>query len=329
MVRESLVRKSPLRWLLQACLLGAAIGLGVEVAVGGPLWSSFKSILIGIIFSLVMWGGFDLFHTPFDRLPRHWSAARVSLVAVLWLLLLYVLLLAISVGLVRLVTGIDLTHFRMAMVISAMAGLATTGVIATKETVEHQVQAERDLARAEARATFLGLQAQLQPHTLFNALNTIAALIPEDPRRAEEATERLSALLRRILGALEHPEWPLREEFQLLEHLLRLEELRFGDHLKIELLLDPAMTEVPVQPLLLLPLVENALKHGFRPKVGPCHLKIQAVAGRIRIEDDGVGRSPDAPEGVGIRTVRERLEASGGTLDWPKVAQGCSVEVKL
>jgi len=280
MVRESLVRKSPLRWLVQVCLLGAAIGLGVEAAVGGPLWGSFKSILVGIIFSLVMWGGFDLFHTPFDRLPRHWTAARVSLVAVLWLLLLYLLLLAISVGLVRLATGIDLTHFRMAMVISGTVGLATTGVIATKETIEHQVQAERDLAQAEARATFLGLQAQLQPHTLFNALNTIAALIPEQPRRAEEAAERLSALLRRILGALEHPEWPLREEFQLLEHLLRLEELRFGDHLKFDLRLDPAMAEVPVQPLLLLPLVENALKHGFRPKVGPCHLKIEAADGR-------------------------------------------------
>jgi LytS/YehU family sensor histidine kinase len=253
----------------------------------------------------------------------------VSLVAVLWLLLLYGLLLAISVGLVRLVTGLDLTHFRMAMVISAMAGLAATGVIATKETVEHQVQAERDLARAEARATFLGLQAQLQPHTLFNALNTIAALIPVVPWSAEVATERLSALLRRILSALEHPEWPLQEEFQLLEHLLRLEELRFGERLRFELLLDPAMAEVRVQPLLLLPLVENALKHGFRPKVGPCHLRIQAAEGRIRIEDDGVGRSPDSAEGVGIRTVRERLEASGGLLDWPGVAQGCTVEVRL
>lgn len=329
MLRESLVRKSPLRWLVQACLLGTGIGLGVQVAMGGPLGSSQQSILIGIIFSLVLWGGFDLFHPPFERLPRHWTAARVSLVAVLWLLLLYLLLLALSVGLVRLVTGFDLTQFRMALVISAMAGLAATGVIATKETVEHQVQAERDLARAEARATFLGLQAQLQPHTLFNALNTIAALIPEDPRRAEEATERLAALLRRILGALEHSEWSLREEFQLLEHLLRLEELRYGERLRFELHLAPAMAGVLVQPLLLLPLVENSLKHGFQPKVGPCHLKIQAAAGRIRIEDDGVGRTPGAPEGVGTRTVRERLAASGGALDWLEVAQGCAVVVRL
>jgi sensor histidine kinase YesM len=329
MVRDSLLRKSPVRWLAQVCLLGAAIGLGVQAAVGDPLWLASKSILVGMIFSLVMWGGFDLCHIPLDHIPRHWTATRISLFSVLWMLLLYLLLLGLSIGLVRLATGINLLHVRLVLVISGMAGLAASGILGMKETVEHQVQAERALVQAEARASFLGLQAQLQPHTLFNALNTIAALIPEDPRRAVEATERLSSLLRRILGALEHPTWPLREEFQLLEHLLRLEELRFGERLGFQLQLDPAMTEVPVQPLLLLPLVENALKHGFRPKVGACHLQIQASDGRIRIEDDGVGRPKNSPEGVGIRTVRERLQASGGSLQWPETAKGCAVEVRL
>jgi sensor histidine kinase YesM len=253
----------------------------------------------------------------------------VGLFAALWLLGLYALLLGIAIGLVRLSTGVNLLDSRITVLLTGMAGLAASGVIATKETVEHHVQVQRDLAQAEARVSFLSLQAQLQPHTLFNALNTIAALIPEDPRRAEEATERLSSLLRRILGALEHPTWSLREEFQLLEHLLRLEELRFGERLGYQLLLAPAMAEHPIQPLLLLPLVENALKHGFRPRVGPCHLKVEAREGRIRIEDDGVGRSPDAPEGLGLRTVRERLQAAGGSLHWPPVAQGCAVEVRL
>ena len=132
-----------------------------------------------------------------------------------------------------------------------------------------------------------------------------------------------------MLSALEQPAWPLREEFQLLEHLLRLEELRFGERLRFELVLEPAMAETAVPPLLLLPLVENALKHGFRPKVGPCHLRVEAAAGTIRIQDDGEGRAPDAAEGLGLRTVRERLEASGGALTWPTVAQGCAVEVRL
>lgn len=140
---------------------------------------------------------------------------------------------------------------------------------------------------------------------------------------------RLSALLRRILGALERPEWSLREEFQLLEHLLRLEELRFGERLSFDLRLAPAMAETSVQPLLLLPLVENALKHGFRPKVGSCHLRVEAAEGSIQVEDNGVGRAPGSPEGLGIRTVRERLQASGGSLHWPETRQGCVVEVRL
>lgn len=329
MVRESMVLKTPLRWLLQATLLGTALGLGIHLALGGPLWVPHQSVLIGIIFSLVMWSGFDLLHPPIERLPRHWPAARIGLFSVASLLLLYLMLLAISIGLVRLTTGINFLHARTALIFSGLAGLAASGIIGLKETVEHHVQAARALAEAEARAGFLGLQAQLQPHTLFNALNTIAALIPQDPRLAEEATERLSALLRQILSALERPEWPLRDELDLLLNLLRLEELRFGDRLTFSLEVAPDMAETNVQPLLLLPLVENALRHGFRTKVGPCHLKLLAAGGCVRIEDDGVGRQADAPEGVGLRTVRERLQATGGELRWPPVGQGCAVEVRL
>jgi sensor histidine kinase YesM len=329
MVRQSFIRSSPLRWAATATTLGAAVGLAMALTFGGRHWDVYRSVLIGIIFSGVMWAGFDLLQTPYGRLPRRWSASTVGLFAVLWMLLLYMLLLGLSVGLVRLLTGIDLTVSRITMLFTALAGLAVSAVIATKETVEHHVLAQRDLARAEARASVLSLQAQLQPHTLFNALNTIAALIPEEPRRAEEATERLSSLLRRILNALEHPTWSLQEEFQLLEQLLRLEELRYGDRLTFRLELAPAMAEVPIQPLLLLPLVENALKHGFRPKVGPCHLTVMASQGLVRIEDDGVGRPEHAPDGLGLRTVRERLRASGGSLHWPAVPSGCAVEVRL
>jgi len=329
MAHAGSIRTSPWGWALKATLLGASIGLALAAAAGGRSWDPSRSMLIGAIFSLVMWGGFDLLPTPYERLPRAWSAARVGLFAILWLLLLYTLLLGIAIGLVWLTTGMDLLRSRLTLVITGMAGLTVSAVIATMKTVEHRVRTERSLAQAEARASFLGLQAQLQPHTLFNALNTIASLISEDPRGAEEATERLSSLLRRILGALEQPTWPLREEFQLLEHLLRLEELRFGDRLSFRMRLDPAMAETPVQPLLLLPLVENALKHGFRPKVGLCHLEVEAKAGRIHIADDGVGRAADAPEGLGIRTVRERLQASGGSLRWLPVELGCAVEVRL
>ena len=285
--------------------------------------------LIGIIISTVMWAGFDTLHSPFESYKSGWSPERVGLMSVLWMLVLYGILLLMAMALIRILTGANLLGNRIVLIFTVLAGLAVSGFIATKETISEHVAAERRLVQAEARASFLSLQAQIQPHTLFNALNTIAALIPEDPRRAEEATERLSALLRRILGALEQPAWSLREEFELMEHLLRLETLRFGERLNYALSLEPSMAEQQVQPLLLLPLVENSLKHGFRPKVGSCHLTVRAEGRGITIQDDGVGRAEGAPEGLGLRTVREWLVASGGSLHWLPVENGCAVEVRL
>jgi signal transduction histidine kinase len=91
--------------------------------------------------------------------------------------------------------------------------------------------------------------------------------------------------------------------------------------------LHPDEAERVVPPLLLLPLVENALKHAFRPKPGPCALRVEARSGRLQVIDDGVGRAEDAPDGVGLRTVRQRLEAMGATFQWLEVAQGCAVEI--
>jgi two-component sensor histidine kinase len=80
---------------------------------------------------------------------------------------------------------------------------------------------------------------------------------------------------------------------------------------------------------MLLPLAENALKHGFRPKVGTCHLSLRAFGHCVRIEDDGVGRDQNAQEGMGLRIVRKHLEAIGGSLGWPETDKGCIVEVRL
>jgi LytS/YehU family sensor histidine kinase len=175
----------------------------------------------------------------------------------------------------------------------------------------------------------LALKAQLSPHTLFNSLNAIASLIADNPKGAEAAMEHLSGLLRRILQALEQEHWTLAEEFDLVRDLLELEKVRFGDRLGFQLVLPDADAEREIPPLLLLPLVENSLRHGFRPKVGPCHLRMEAQGARILLQDDGVGRIAAAPDGIGLRTVRKRLEASDGALSWPACAVGCAVEVRL
>ena len=84
-----------------------------------------------------------------------------------------------------------------------------------------------------------------------------------------------------------------------------------------------------IPPLLLLPLVENSLKHGFRPKVGSCTLSVTAGPWGIRVEDDGVGMAAGTKSGVGLEAVRSRLGMMGGTLVWPPVASGCCVVVRL
>jgi hypothetical protein len=306
------------------------MGLGV----GTLLWAvklsrDFRtSVTICTIFAVVMWCGFEGLHAWYaprpGRPPEREALRSMGIVS-----LMYTGMLALCVGLIRWTTGLNLLIHPAVAAMTFAIGFAITNFMMAKHALVHVLEAEGARAQAEARAGLLALQAQLQPHTLFNALNTIAALIPGEPAQAEAATEALSRLLRRIMGALERETWTLAEEFSVLEDLLALERLRFGARLATAVVLPPGEAAREVPPLLVLPLVENALKHGFRPKVGPCHLRVEAAGGRVRVVDDGVGRNPSAPEGLGLRTVRERLEILGGALTWPEVGEGCIAEVTL
>jgi two-component system LytT family sensor kinase len=243
--------------------------------------------------------------------------------------LVYLALVAVSILVVRVLFGINSIENRENAFFTVFIGLVISGPIVNLRAISRMVAAARELEQARAQASFLVLKAQLSPHTLFNALNTIAALIPENPRAAEQAVERLAALLRRILAALERERWSLEEEFQLLRDLLEIQYARFGERLTFALELPASEEEWTLPPLLLLPLVENSLKHGFGAKVGACHLTVRVKDGVIQIQDDGLGRDDRAPEGVGVRTVRQRVEALGGRLTWPPVPTGCLVEVHL
>lgn len=320
---------NPLLWFVKAVLIGflssAVVGW---VIMGHHPRRTLMFGGIGAIFCVVMWGGSEFLQPWLYRInPRH-SALRSALIVQLRWLITYTLLLGLAFGLVRLFFGLNLAPTLRSGLFSALIGYLISSVIVSFFQMKHLVETTRELEQAKARAGFLALRAQLSPHTLFNALNTIAALIPESPRAAEHTVEGLSRLLRRILEALEREQWTLREEFELLKDLLELEQARFGERLHINLSLPEREAERSVPPLLLLPLVENSLKHGFRSKVGPCHLHILGDAQGVSITDDGVGRALQAAEGVGLRTVRERLEALGGRLEWPLVDSGCRVEVR-
>lgn len=153
---------------------------------------------------------------------------------------------------------------------------------------------------------------QVQPHFLFNALNTISSLVHERPVVAERMIARLSTLFRATLDSPGTEEVPLLDELRTARLYLEIEEARFEDRLRVRWRVDPEVYGARVPHLVLQPLVENAVRHGIAPRAAPGTVEITArrVDGTLRLEvrDDGVGGAPAAAEaGVGLQNTRERL----------------------
>jgi two-component sensor histidine kinase len=167
---------------------------------------------------------------------------------------------------------------------------------------------------AEARLSLL--QRQLHPHFLFNALQAISTLLHRDPATADVLLLRLSALLRAMLEQESGQTLSLRTELELTRKYLDIERVRFEDRLRVEWRVDESLLDLQVPSLIVLPLVENAIRHGLSPKVGPGFLKISAnLEGAslvLTVVDDGLGATLPLQPGVGIGNTRERLETLYG-----------------
>jgi signal transduction histidine kinase/cobalamin biosynthesis protein CobD/CbiB len=161
-----------------------------------------------------------------------------------------------------------------------------------------RVEREKELARESSEAQLVALRAQINPHFLFNALNTILSHIGERPDSAEEAVERLAAMFRHTLQTDKRPFVPLESELELIEHYLRVEQARFGTGLEVEIRVDPAVRDHPVPAFIVQTLVENAVKHGIERKRGGGRLTIVAEAA-----DEGAARISVADTGVGIQQL--------------------------
>ena len=167
------------------------------------------------------------------------------------------------------------------------------------------------------------LQRQINPHFLFNTLNSITALVRSQPELAREMTVKLANILRALLK--DHDTYvPLRDELRFTDDYLDIEVVRFGsDKLKVEKEIDPRTLEVLVPSILLQPLIENSIKHGLEPRIhgGTVTLRSRLEGDRVFIEvaDDGVGmgnRPPSALRrdgaGIGMKNVQERLDVLYG-----------------
>jgi signal transduction histidine kinase len=203
----------------------------------------------------------------------------------------------------------------------------------------HRRVRAQEAAAAEARvlaqqAQLIALRAQINPHFLFNALHSVGALVTADPARADRALERLGDLLRYALGTEE--EVLFAQEWRFTQDYLAFEQLRLGNRLRVDSVVDAAALATTVPPLIFQPLVENAVRHGIadRPEGGRIEVSARVDGGRLtlRVTDDGGGQAGGGGDGLGLRSVRRRLAAQYGdraSLTVDAIGSGFSVAIGL
>jgi two-component system, LytTR family, sensor kinase len=202
--------------------------------------------------------------------------------------------------------------------------LTTLLAVAIPLKIWNNTRNEKKLEEQErllAEARLAALTSQINPHFLFNTLNSVSSLIRTDPDQARLMVMRLSKVLRRLLRKHENFS-PLREELSFIEDYLSIEVVRFGDKLRFEKDVAADTLDMLVPSMLLQPLVENSIKHGIGRKVegGAIRIRTHRTAARLHllVEDDGVGIPEDKlatllDRGIGVTNVNERLKVLFGT----------------
>lgn len=270
---------------------------------------------------LLLWG--------VRRYPLERGRLARSLPALLAMVLLLVLLRALAVIVLNpwvgwyhapprplevLLTSLANNFLLLWLMIGAAHALLYAARARQRERQAEQLQA----ALVEARLQVLA--SQLNPHFMFNALNSIAEVVHQDPRVADRMLVALGELLRSSLERQSLPLVPLREELALLRHYLDIEGLRLGERLRVQWDVAEEAGEAPVPPLMLQPLAENAIVHALALRLSPGTLRIEArLEGErlhLAIADDGGHEAPTARHGRGLANLRARLRQLYGDGEW-------------
>jgi signal transduction histidine kinase len=200
-----------------------------------------------------------------------------------------------------------------------------------QDQASRAVRAEADGSRAQLYA----LQAQMQPHFLFNALNTVASLIPTEPDRAERTVEHLAGALRRTLRRT-GPLASLDDEIQFVRDYLAVERERLGDRLDVVFDVPPGVSPIAMPRMSLQPMVENALKYAVGERLSGARITVTASREddrvRVSVADDGEGFAPGWREGTGLGNLRRRLATlygDGARLDVASSPAGATVTLEI
>lgn len=208
--------------------------------------------------------------------------------------------------------------FRFAFIFSCFVAIVVTVYYGSKEKLEIayekikvQERQKSELEVLKARAELEALQSKINPHFLFNSLNSIAGLASIAPEKVEDAILKLAELFRTTLGE-KGAFSPIGEELRLIENYLNIEKIRFGKRLDYTIEFDQKLREVKIPHLLIQPIVENAIKHGIEPKAkgGTINISIQKKENLLLIivKDNGAGFKGDISFGYGLSNIQKRLE---------------------
>lgn len=234
--------------------------------------------------------------------------------ACLGVLLVTTLLMALAAWTLMSFRHVEGDHEGALFVLRALALALVAGLLVLLAFQNHW--RVRQLALRAKQAELEALQARIHPHFLFNTLNTGAALVHQQPQKAEQLLLDLADLFRAALT--DSRQVPLREELELARRYIAIEQLRFGARMQVEWALPDALPDLQVPILSIQPLVENAIHHGVEPSAGPCRLRIaiQAEAGgaRITVSNDLPAATGSIHRGhsVGLQALRARVQMMGG-----------------
>lgn len=214
---------------------------------------------------------------------------------------------------------------KAAFTLIVFAGMVTVAHLGRLvRTVRDREREAAELEAALTRSRLEVLKGQLQPHFLFNTLNTVASLVHDDPDGAERVLAHLGDLLRLSLQDGSAGEVTLARELDFLERYAAIQRIRFADRLIVRLEIEPATRRALVPTFLLQPLVENSIRHGIEPRAATGTVTVRASRSgewlRLEVLDDGIGIGSDGTNGrdnnghgVGLRNTRLRLEQLYGS----------------
>jgi signal transduction histidine kinase len=326
---------------------GASPRWGEVLRLNLPYWVLAAALTPGVVWVTR--------RAPFER-GRRRRAIGIHLVAVVLFTLVHVSVFQAIVGRGKMPPGLVEFLGLVPKLVAAtfdkelLLYLVIAGGVVVFDTYERYRERARaaaalELERVQLRASLSeakleALQTQLQPHFLFNALHAISTLILRgDARAANQMLAHLSGFLRLTLDRSSSPVVPLVTELEFLEAYLRIQQVRFGDRLRVSTEIEPAALGAGVPQLVLQPLVENAIRHGIGADPGAGTIRVRAGLRDgglvLAVEDDGVGLPDGGPrrEGTGLANVRARLaqlypEAHAFTLG-PREGGGTRAEIRL